>query len=158
MDVDRLREAELSDFVDALWLPAVRELAAYRPHTLRPDVRSDGLEYYRDRLEDAETVTYLVRRDDRLVGYATAERRTPPPIYEQEPWCHLDELFVVEPARRSGVASELLDHVESWARSRGCTHLRLNVDATNLAARDLYDATGFETVRHAMCKPLDGST
>ena len=50
---------------------------------------------------------------------------------------------VKEKVRNIGLGSFMMDFVEDWARERGFTHLRLNVERVNLAARRFYERHGF---------------
>lgn len=156
MEVEPLRPGELESFVDELWVPAQREMAALSEYTLADAeaVRRNGLEHRRARLAEDDRVTY-VARGEAFLGYASAEVGTPPPIFRQERECHVGELYVREGARRAGVASALLDRVEEWARRRNCVRLGLNVDVENRAARALYEQRGLDVRRHEMKKRLD---
>ena len=45
--------------------------------------------------------------------------------------------------RRQGCARAVLSAIEAWAAAQGCTHLYLQVEATNAAAVALYESFGF---------------
>jgi ribosomal protein S18 acetylase RimI-like enzyme len=45
--------------------------------------------------------------------------------------------------RRRGVARALLERAAEEARERGCTHIALETEVENSAARSLYRSTGF---------------
>ena len=65
--------------------------------------------------------------------------------------CVLDEAELLtigtDPAaRRSGLATRLLDHLERWARTNGARTMFLEVAATNEAARTLYLRRGYRQV------------
>lgn len=55
----------------------------------------------------------------------------------------LDELYVDASARGQGVASGLLDAVESYAGESGIPAIRLEVEQCNAAARTIYERRGF---------------
>ena len=57
--------------------------------------------------------------------------------------CWLEDLFVVEEARRTGLGRALLDGVIARARERGCRRVELDVDEGNAAAQALYASVGF---------------
>ncbi len=46
-------------------------------------------------------------------------------------------------ARRQGCAQAVLAAIEAWAAAQGCTHLYLQVEATNVGAVALYESFGF---------------
>jgi ribosomal protein S18 acetylase RimI-like enzyme len=56
---------------------------------------------------------------------------------------HLGELYVVPPLRGRGVGCALLAAAIEMARERGCTHVDLNTSVDDVAARRLYERTGF---------------
>ncbi len=156
MELDRLTAAELEIFLDELWVPAQREMAALGAHTLRdPEtVRAEGETHLRARTDDEQSLV-CVAREDGFLGYAAAELQTPPPILEQRRTCHVNELFVRQSARRRGVGTRLLGAVETWAADNDCDRLTLTVDADNRPARELYAAAGYGTSRETMTKSVD---
>ena len=56
---------------------------------------------------------------------------------------HLYQMWVAPDRRRHGVARALVAAAVAWARSRGATHLELNVACDNDAAVRLYERAGF---------------
>jgi ribosomal protein S18 acetylase RimI-like enzyme len=69
----------------------------------------------------------------------TSLRPTPPPHA-----LYVDAVATSSNHRRRGVASALLDAAAAEARELGCTHLALETEVENTAARSLYRAKGFE--------------
>jgi ribosomal protein S18 acetylase RimI-like enzyme len=67
----------------------------------------------------------------------------------------LYQIEVFEPFRRRGLGRELLAAAEELAKSKGARSIVLNVFDTNQPAIGLYQAAGFTTVSHSMCKPLN---
>ena len=59
--------------------------------------------------------------------------------------CWLEDLFVREEARRSGLGRALVEAALERAGERGCKRIELDVNEDNAAARALYEACGFET-------------
>ena len=59
--------------------------------------------------------------------------------------CWLEDLFVREEARRSGLGRALVEAALERARERGCKRIELDVNEDNDAARALYEACGFLT-------------
>jgi GNAT superfamily N-acetyltransferase len=51
-------------------------------------------------------------------------------------------LFVVEPWRRSGIGSALLQATEPWARERGCNALRIHCLRSNWSMRAFLEKVG----------------
>lgn len=56
----------------------------------------------------------------------------------------LEDLFVVESARRLGLASALLRYVEQCARATGATRISLTTAHENFAAQALYVSHGYD--------------
>ena len=57
--------------------------------------------------------------------------------------CWLEDLYVRERARRSGLGRALVEAALDRARERGCRRIELDVNEDNAPARALYAATGF---------------
>lgn len=57
--------------------------------------------------------------------------------------CLLEDLYVVEEARRSGLGRALVEAACERARARGCARIELDVNEANPAALALYESMGF---------------
>ena len=53
--------------------------------------------------------------------------------------CFIDDIWVTEAHRGTGLAQALIDRVRTTARERGWTHVRWVTEANNARARALYD-------------------
>lgn len=59
--------------------------------------------------------------------------------------CTLEDLYVAEPARGSGLGRALVDAAIERARERGCARVVLDANEENRAAISLYEAAGFSS-------------
>jgi ribosomal protein S18 acetylase RimI-like enzyme len=57
--------------------------------------------------------------------------------------CWLEDVFVRESARGTGLGRTLVEKCLSVARARGCKRIELDVQENNTAARRLYESIGF---------------
>ncbi|HVL97245.1 MAG TPA: GNAT family N-acetyltransferase [Solirubrobacteraceae bacterium] len=57
--------------------------------------------------------------------------------------CWLEDLFVAEAARGSGLGRAMVEAAVERARTRGCRRIELDVDDANTPARALYESLGF---------------
>ena len=99
-----------------------------------------------DRWLDAEDHAIFVAEAEsgELVGIVTGRRSEQPPLFDREPVLVVDGLYVRPSFRDRGIASSLLDRIESWGRDHGCAHVGLTVHANNHAAIDRYEDRGYE--------------
>lgn len=91
-------------------------------------------------LDDETYRVYVAEPEDGIVGFATAHRWGPPPIYEESSEVYLDELFVRPDDRREGLGTQLVNAVRAWTDRIGARRLRFNVLAANEAARGFWGA------------------
>ena len=64
-------------------------------------------------------------------------------VWYEAPDCWLEDLFVHEGARGSGLGRALLESTLERARARGCGRVELDVNESNPAAIALYATAGF---------------
>jgi ribosomal protein S18 acetylase RimI-like enzyme len=64
-------------------------------------------------------------------------------IWTESDDCWLEDIFVEEAARGSGMGRELMDAAFARARERGCRRMELDVNEANAAALALYESLGF---------------
>ncbi|MEO8685372.1 MAG: aminoglycoside 6'-N-acetyltransferase [Devosia sp.] len=97
-----------------------------------------------------DTINFIARADDhRPIGFAEAGLRHD---YvngtESSPVAFLEGIYVEPAFRRTGVARQLVEAVEDWARQQGCSELASDTGITNIASQTLHNALGFtETQR-----------
>jgi GNAT superfamily N-acetyltransferase len=78
-----------------------------------------------------------VGEDGELAGFV--HFRPFPRTLDGNEACFLDDLWVAEPHRGTGLAEALIDRVRAAARERGWTHVRWVATVKNARARALYD-------------------
>lgn len=97
-----------------------------------------------------DTINFIARADDgRPVGFSEAGLRHD---YvngtESSPVAFLEGIYVDPAFRRTGVARQLVEAVENWARQQGCSELASDTGIANIPSQKLHDALGFtETQR-----------
>jgi len=68
-----------------------------------------------------------------------------PSTWASQPYCYLEDLFVVPPARGSGLSRQLIDAVYAEADRRGAARVYWETQEYNGAARSLYDLVAHRT-------------
>lgn len=103
------------------------------------------------RAQFEQMVQVLLEREDTeflLAGdgpdaVAVAQVRYRPSIWTGSEDCWLEDVYVADAARGSGLGRALVEEVLRRARERGCGRVELDVDVVNAPARRLYEALGF---------------
>ena len=75
--------------------------------------------------------------DGKVLGIANYSFQTS--TWSQNNYCYLEDLFVKNDIRRSGVGGALIEAVKQIAKDSGSTRLYWNTDKNNEIARNLYD-------------------
>jgi len=86
-----------------------------------------------------------VTNDGQVVGFATLYVTLS--SLRARSACVLNDLFVLESHRRSGVARRLIAHALQVAKAEGFTELEWMTQESNLGAQNLYDSLGAEHSR-----------
>ena len=143
MEIRRAGEADIEG-VDRL-LSQVLEVHAQG----RPDLFRSGTRKYTDEellgiFADDERPVFVAVEDGEVLGYAFCFLQDATGSNSLQPilTLYLDDLCVDERCRGQHVGSALYAHVVSYARSRGCHNVTLNVWECNPSARRFYDAMG----------------
>ncbi len=70
----------------------------------------------------------------------------------------IENIFVTEPARGSGIGTELVERFQVWAREQGATEVRLHVNAGNDIGQRFWGREGFSAFEYLMRKPLGAAS
>jgi len=162
MTVRRLREDDLTEFVEDVWHPFAMEMAeldTYNDLTepydgLSEEARSEAVAYRREQYQDDDHAIFVADCDGGIAGYAHVKDSETPKVFARGAEANVSELYVAPGHRGNGIASELMDRAEAWADDRDCEYVTLSVNADNETARKVYESRGYETRRLKMDKSL----
>jgi ribosomal protein S18 acetylase RimI-like enzyme len=132
-----LRLAERGD--EAL---VVSLIAGFRDFNGATEPRDGRIAQVVAELIDDDRTEFLLAGDP-PVGFAQLRFRLSVWTGAEDAW--LEDLFVVEDARRAGTGRALVEGCVGRARARGCKRLQLDVNESNQAALSLYESLGFST-------------
>ena len=120
---------------EAVWRPLWQGYLDFYAQDLAPEITA--LSFQRA-LDPHEPVFLVLARDgDRAVGFATfvLHRST----WARAHYLYLEDLFVTESARGTGVGRALVEHVIEIGRHNGCERVYWVTQEGNTAARAVYD-------------------
>lgn len=166
MDIRRLPadEAAIRRYIEELWLPYNRELETVGDGFALADGVDIVAAELDHRLERHESESYrcwvavdggsevepLAESDGEFVGFVTTEIDDAPTVFDRPDRLVICDIYVREPYRGTGLATDLVDRARERAREAGCRELELEVDVGNDRAIAFYGTLGFEPSRHPM--------
>lgn len=105
-------------------------------------------------LNDPEVAVFVAERDGVVAGYVYVgiEPQSWKELREAAGFIH--DIVVDEAARRSGVASELMEAATAWLRERGAPRVMLWTAEPNIAAQSLFAKLGFRRTMVEMTMEL----
>jgi GNAT superfamily N-acetyltransferase len=101
-------------------------------------------------IEGTDTEYLLGAVDEDSPPSAVAQVRYRHSLWTASDDCWLEDLFVEESARGTGLGRAMVDRVIERAVLRGCGRVELDVDDINESARGLYESLGFAE-KHSGC-------
>lgn len=111
---------------------------AYRQFYQQPPALELARSFIRARLEKNESLILVAEDDGRMLGFCQLY-----PTFcsvEAAPIFTLYDLFVTEPARKSGAGRQLMLAAEGHARASGAVRLDLTTAKDNLRAQSVYES------------------
>jgi GNAT superfamily N-acetyltransferase len=96
-------------------------------------------------LEDRDTEFLLAAPDDDSAPAGVLQLRFRFSVWKAAPDAWLEDLFVREPARRSGLGDALVALALERARERGARRIELDCSESNASALALYERHGFSS-------------
>ena len=94
-------------------------------------------------IEQRDTAFLLAAPDEDAAPAGVAQVRFRYGLWWAAEDCLLEDLFVHEAARNSGVGRALVEAVVELARERGCRRVELDVNEANAPALAVYESLGF---------------
>lgn len=113
-------------------------------------------------VDDDTQCTFVAEREAgdeaTCLGFATAHRWGPPPIYAEASEVFIDEFYVLPEARRQGVGRKLAQALRDWATELSADRLRLRVLFANEAGRAFWRSVGGAAYATSMTVELEKSS
>ncbi len=95
-------------------------------------------------IEDRRSTVFLLgSADDDSPPAGVVQLRFRHSIWTASDDCWIEDVFVAEDARGTGLGRALVQRALDLARERGCGRAELDVDDVNEPARKLYESLGF---------------
>ncbi len=121
-----------------------RLLLAFRDHYGYPEPSDAAFAAGVERLLGSDDCAFLLGAvDEGAPAAAVAQLRFRFGIWLDATDCLLEDLFVLEEARGSGLGRAMVEATIQQARAHGARRIELDVDAENAAALALYRSAGF---------------
>ncbi len=137
-----------------------------------PNPAFDPEAYFRRRLGETSRATIVAESEGKIVGFVDGmlfSKGNPPkkrlaflrpapeePLHLPVVAGYLNNVFVVEEARRAGIAARLISALGDWMRGVGAGGLYTDVSEGNGASVRMFESAGFYRVRTGMRWDLDG--
>ena len=142
-----IRQATDSDFHALMDLKMLCKEEEFRlSANLRPphETREHYARYLRQHLEGSGSAVFVALDDGRLVAMIQAKIYQAIPVMKVAQTGYISNLYVLEPYRRKGIGTQLVERAVGWLRERGAGVVSLEIHVANRAAIDLYRKAGFE--------------
>jgi GNAT superfamily N-acetyltransferase len=121
-----------------------RLLVGFRDHYGRDWPSDNAMLAVVERLIELPDVDFLLASpDDDTPAAGVCQLRYRLSVWTAAPDCWLEDLFVEEDARGSGLGAALVEAALARARERGCRRIELDTNEENAPALALYHRFGF---------------
>lgn len=108
-------------------------------------------EFY-DYISKESSAVFLALSDECAVGFAQCGlRHDYVEGTDSSPVGYLEGIFVVEEYRKRGLARELLENCQKWAKEQGCTEFASDCELTNDDSLKFHLKMGFEEANRIIC-------
>jgi ribosomal protein S18 acetylase RimI-like enzyme len=160
-----IENLEIVDYIDSCHRPAVRDcIVALQDYERSLDSRlPTGLEIVdeflpemRRRCVESDGKILVATAGAEVAGFVTILTKVSSGELQDGDWEYglVSDLIVRECYRRQGLGQRLLDAAEAFARSKRVNCMRVGLLAGNVAAEELYQASGYRTLFTELEKDL----
>lgn len=113
-----------------------------------------GETYFRKMISGETGVCFVAESDKKLVGYVAGCVRSQIYTYDTVLRCELENIYVNEDTRGSGVGKELVGAFSEWCKEQGAQGMILDAYYQNKDAIKFYEACNFRPYTLRLEKPL----
>lgn len=143
----------------ATFIAAIQEHERATVPDLKPggEIADDYVRTMVRRIHEADGAMLMARQESDTLGFVAGwiEVDQDPCLRDEaRQYALVSDIYVIETARRQGIAHHLLDAFERAMRERGCVRLRLYAKATNLGAIACYEGAGYRPYEVILSKPV----
>ena len=123
-----------------------------RPDIFKPGFPKELSDHVYTIWSDPRQRIVVCERDGVISGYAVLNHITRPetPFMTERDYLDIDEFCVDAAYRRTGVGTELMQFIRSYAEELGFSRIELNMWEFNADALAFYEEIGFTTYRRYM--------
>ena len=102
----------------------------------------EGKKYYEERIEGNKGFCLIAEKENKIVGFASGS------LHEADDWrlikrVELDNVFITEQQRRSGIGKLFIDFIKKWAKEIKAERVTLTAYVTNDKALKFYERESF---------------
>ncbi len=109
-------------------------------------------EEFAELVSSEEAACFLKYVEEEAAGFAQCQlRHDYVEGTDTSPVGYLEGIFVKEEFRHAGVARELLQECEKWAKEKGCTEFASDCELDNTDSFKFHMAMGFEEANRVIC-------
>lgn len=114
--------------------------------TLNPDFSNTegGQEYFRKIIENRDKLALIAEVNNMPVGYLAGGLEEVGDYRNIPNMCEIDNMWVDEEFRSTGIGKQLLKKAERWAEDRGIKRMRVIASHLNTRGVTFYKREGFE--------------
>ncbi len=107
---------------------------------------------FADLLSSPRDAVFVAKENEMAIGFAHVSLR-----YEfvegtsSAPIGYLEGIFVEATWRKRGIARQLVQHCEQWAREKGCHEFASDAELHNVDSQKFHEKAGFKEINRIVC-------
>ena len=103
-------------------------------------------------LQQTDAAFFIAYEKESPVGFARCQlRRDYVEGTSTSPVGYLEGVFVLPACRRQGIARQLVNTCQQWARAQGCLEFASDCEVDNAASRSFHTRIGFTEANQIIC-------
>ncbi|MBW2056297.1 MAG: GNAT family N-acetyltransferase [Deltaproteobacteria bacterium] len=113
-------------------------------YRISPDARKKYMTYLRRVFRDPNYAVFVAEGSEGLVGFAMGRINRNPSVVIPESVGYIENVFVKEERRKSGIGKALCSRLLDWFKEKGIGHVELFYQLENRGAEAFWKTMGFK--------------